>query len=393
MAPRPFRMRLCLGAAGLLTLAACATTSVVTSKPNGPAWLKDGIASGLPMEDPLQFSSFAKATIELRASQGASERSRMQGLVRYLVDSDGLGFRYVHTRTLNAEAAFEAAEGDCMGYAMLYVAAARAMGLEVHFVRITTLPVSWEEGGRFFTASHIAVAHGLDTGADAMVVDFSATHTTEWRFSLYTAIDDETAFVLFHSNKAVELLLHDKPVEAEHLLRYLLEHAPVVPEVYNNLGIALMRQHRPEEATELFGQAIERFPRFVPLYSNALAAAAASGMPDLVKLWKAEGKKVAETDPAFSFAQGMLAFRNADFPAAAELFARALDSQPNDLTLLAWTARAHLSAGDLDHGRQDVERIQQQAPSAEQRSLLGALQREYPAAGIVLPEAPPAARS
>jgi len=293
MAPRPFRMRLCLGAAVLWTLAGCATTAAVTSKPSGPTWLQDGIARGLPMEDPLQFSSFAKATIALRASQGPSERSRIQGLVRYLVDKDGLSFRYVHTRTLNAEAAFEAAEGDCMSYAMLYVAAARSMGLEVHFVRITTLPVSWEEGGRFFTASHIAVAHGMDTGADAIVVDFSATHTTEWRFSLYTAIDDDTAFVLFHSNKAVELLLHDKPVEAEHLLNYLLANAPVVPEVYNNLGIALMREHRPEEAAELYGEAIERFPRFVPLYSNALAAAAASGMPDLVKLWKTEGKKVA----------------------------------------------------------------------------------------------------
>jgi hypothetical protein len=44
----------------------------------------------------------------------------------------------------------------------------------------------------------------------------------------------------------------------------------------------------------------------------------------------------------------------------------------------------------LSHGRQDVERIQQQTPSVEQRALLGALKREFPGAGIELPEEPQA---
>ncbi len=391
MAPRSVRMRLFFGGTLVLALAGCATPSV---RPNAPDWVKAGIARGLPMEDPLQFGVDARETIRARASGGTSERSRLQGLVRYLVDSDGLAFRYRSTRTLNAQAAFDAREGDCMSYAMLYVAAARAMGVEVHFVRITNLPVFWEEGGRFFTSSHIAVAHGQDTwGADAMVVDFSATHTSEWRFSLYSPIDDDTAFVLFHSNKAVELLLQGRTAEAERLLSYLLERAPTVPEVYNNLGIALMRQHRAQEATELYGEAIERFPRFVPLYSNAVSAAAASGMPDMVKLWRAAGQRVADSDPAFSFAQGMLAFQDRDFSTAAEHFAQALEVRPDDLTLLAWAARAHLSAGDLHRGRQEVERIQHQAPSEAQRALLSALKSEFPAAGIQLAESPPAAQS
>ncbi|MGO8970660.1 MAG: tetratricopeptide repeat protein [Myxococcaceae bacterium] len=393
MAPRPLRMRRFLGAAVGLALCACATPTV-SSKPSGPAWLVDGMALGLPVEYPLQFGDEARETIRVRASEGGSERSRVQGLVRFLVDSDGLGFRYMSTRTLNAQAAFDAREGDCMSYAMLFVAAARSIGIEVHFVRITNLPVFWEAGGRFFTSSHIAVSHGLESWATGgIVVDFTATHTSEWRFSLYSPIDDETAFILFHSNKAVELLLHGQAAEAERLLSYLLERAPEVPEVYNNLGIALMHEHRMQEATELYGRAIERFPRFVPLYTNAVAAAAASGLPDLVKLWKAAGREVAQSDPAFSFAQGMLAFHDGDFTAAAEYFARALEVQPDDLTLLAWTARAHLSAGDLSHGRREVERIRQHPPSEEQRSLLGALKEEFPAAGIEVPTSHPAAQS
>jgi len=393
MAPRALRMRLCLGGALVLALAGCATTSSLAKAPppSAPAWLRDGMALGLPLEDPLQLSPATQAYLTAKASVGGSERSRMQMLVRYLVDSDGLAFRYANTRTLNAQAAFEAREGDCMSYAVLYVAAARSAGLEVHFVRITQLPVFWEDRGRFFTSSHIAVAHGEDTwGADAMVVDFSATHTSEWRFSLYSPIDDETAFVLFHSNRAVELLLKGHLAEAERLLSYLMERAPAVPEVYNNLGTILMRERRMQEATELYGQAIERFPNFVPLYSNAVSAAAASGLPDLVKLWRTAGQQVAQRDPAFSFAQGMLAFREGNFSAAATHFADALEIQPDDLTLLAWAARAHLSAGDFDQGRREVARIQQQTPSEAQRALLNALKSEFPAAGIRLPESPSA---
>jgi Flp pilus assembly protein TadD len=397
MAPRLSRTLLSLGGALVLALGTgCATTSPgsVSSVATAPAWVEEGMAAGLPLENPLQLNDATKERFRLEASEAGGERTQMRRLIRFLIDNDGLAFQYRPTRTLNAQAAFEAREGDCMSYAMLYVAAARSLGLDVHFVRITQLPVFWEESGRFFTSSHIAVAFGHDTWTEnAMVVDFSATHTSEWRFSLYNPVSDEIAFVLFHSNRAVEFLLLDQYVEAERLLRFLLDNAPAVPEVYNNLGIVLMRLHRAQEATDLLATAIERFPRFVPLYSNAVSAAAASGHPDLVKIWSVAGNKVAQSDPAFSFAEGMMAFRQSDFPNAAARFAQALEVQPDDLTLLGWTARAHLSAGDKSNGIRTVERIQQLAPSEGQRALLNALKREFPAAGIELPPAPSASPS
>lgn len=396
MAPRTSRTLLSLGSAALLTLgAACATPSAVSSSshslsPDSPAWLRDGIAQGLPLEDPLQLSEATKGRLRMEASSAGGERTQMTRLLRYFMDNDGLSFQYRPTRTLNAEAAFHAREGDCMSYAVLYVAAARALGIPVHFVRLTQLPVFWEDGGRFFTSSHIAVGFANDTWQEnGMVVDFSATHTSEWRFSLYSYIDDETAFVLFHSNRAVEYLLRDDYAGAERILQFLLKHAPVVPEVYNNLGIVLMRLHRDQEATDLFTEAIARFPKFVPLYTNAVSAAMTSGHPELANEWRVAGHAVAQADPAFAFAEGMLAFRQGDFATAGQRFSDALEVQPDDLALLAWTARAHLSDGDLSRGQRDVEHIQHQAPSAGQRALLKALKHEFPSAGIELPAPPP----
>jgi tetratricopeptide (TPR) repeat protein len=394
MAPRLPRTHLSLGGAVLLALgAACATPSSLSSQsplsPSSPAWLREGVAEGLPLEDPLYLSEATKQRLRREASSAGGERTQMTRLLRYFIDNDGLAFQYRPTRTLNAEAAFHAREGDCMAYAMLYVASARSLGIPVHFVRITQLPVFWEDAGRFFTSSHIAVGFANDTWQEnGMVVDFSATHTSEWRFSLYSYIDDQTAFVLFHSNRAVEYLLHDDYVEAERILRFLLTHAPSVPEVYSNLGIVLMRLHRDQDATDLLAQGIQRFPKFVPLYTNAVAAAAASGHPDLVKEWSVAGHRVAQSDPAFAFAEGMMAFRQGDYATAGQRFSDALEVQPDDLTLLAWTARAHLSGGDMSRGLRDVEHIQRQAPTVSQRALLNALKQEFPAAGIALPPPP-----
>jgi Tfp pilus assembly protein PilF len=394
MAPQGLRLRrLPIGVVLLTVATACSTTSSTvvreTAPPTTPQWLREGIAQGLPVMDPLVLGPEAREEVRLRVSEAGSERSQMRRLLRFLIDEQGLAFRYRASRTLNAADAFAQREGDCMSYAMLFVAAARSLGLHVHFVRITEIPVYWEENGHFFASSHIAVAHGTDTWlGEAMVVDFSATHTSAWRFSLYDAMDDDSAFVLFHSNRAVELMLAGQADQAEQLLRFLLARAPPMPEVYNNLGIVLTRKGHAQEATELYARAIERFPRFIPLYSNAVSAAARAGKTELVERWASTGQKIAQSDPAFNFSEGMLAFKRRDFAIAADHFEQALEIQPDDLTLLAWTARARLAAGELSRGHAHVERIRRQKPSEAQRSLLGDLQREFPGAGIQLAEAP-----
>jgi tetratricopeptide (TPR) repeat protein len=389
MAPQGLRLRrLPVGVVLFAVATGCSTPSTAL-RGTSPEWMREGIAQGLPVEDPLVLGPEAKEEIKRRASQVGSERSQMSRLLRFLVDQQGLAFHYRPARTLTAADAFAQREGDCMSYAMLYVAAARSLGLHVHFVRITEIPVYWEEDGHFFTSSHIAVAHGHDTWVgEAMVVDFSASHTSAWRFSLYEEMDDDSALVLFHNNRAVELLLAGHTDEAEQLLRFLLTRATPMPEVYNNLGIVLSRKGRAQEATELYSQAIERFPRFIPLYSNAMSAAARAGRPDLSERWVIAGRKIAQSDPAFNFSEGMLAFKRRDFAVAADHFEQALDVQPDELTLLAWTARAHFAAGELSRGQTQVERIRRQKPSESQRTLLGDLQREFPGAGIQLAEAP-----
>jgi Tfp pilus assembly protein PilF len=362
----------------VLASAGCATSGASTHTVT-QRWLDDARASGLRLEDPLTLGPEVRARVKQHLTYDGTEKARMLRLVRYLGDVDGLSFRYHPQQSLSAERAFFARQGDCMSYANLYVALARLMDVSVRFVRITQLPVTWESHGRFFESSHMAVAFGRESAWDqSLVVDFGNTHTAPWRFALYDDVPDELAFALFQNNVAVEKMVGGEVVEAERILRFLLARSPDVPEVHNNLGLALLQAGRVAEAMDVLQAGVQRFPRFRPLYANAVQAARRLGDVQLADSLQQRGRALLEDDPSWNFNEGLRSYQGHAFLEAAVRFEKALLADPDNVRLLAWTARAHLAAGQFRQGLEEVERIRSRPSSDTQDSLLRDLQREFP---------------
>jgi Tfp pilus assembly protein PilF len=364
---------------GLVLASAGCATSGASTRPTQQQWLDEARIDGLRLEDPLALSPEVRVRVKEHLTYEGTEKARMLRLVRYLGDSDGLSFRYHPQQSLSAERAFFARQGDCMSYANLYVALARMMDVAVRFVRITQLPVTWESRGRFFESSHMAVAFGREAAWDqSLVIDFGNTHTAPWRFALYDDVPDELAFVLFQNNVAVEKMVGGEVVEAERMLRFLLSRSPDVPEVHNNLGLVLLQAGRVKEAMEVLQAGVEHFPRFRPLYANAVQAARRLGDVQLAESLQLRGRGLLEDDPSWNFNEGLRSYQERAFLAAAVRFEKALSADPDNVRLLAWTARAHLAAGELRQGLEEVERIRSRPSSETQDSLLRDLQREFP---------------
>jgi Tfp pilus assembly protein PilF len=361
-----------------LASAGCATPGA-SSRTVTERWLEEARSDGLRLEDPLALSHEVRARVKEHLSYDGTEKARMLRLVRYLADADGLSFRYHPQQSLSAERAFFARQGDCMAYANLYVALARATDVAVRYVRITQLPVTWESQGRFFESSHMAVAFGREAAWDqSLVIDFGNTHTAPWRFALYDDVPDELAFVLFQNNVAVEKMVGGEVVEAERILRFLLARSPDVPEVHNNLGLVLLQAGRVREAMDVLQAGVQRFPRFRPLYANAVQAARRLGDVQLAESLQQRGHELLQDDPSWNFNEGLRSYQGHAFPEAAVRFEKALSADPDNVRLLAWTARAHLAAGQLRQGLEEVERIRSRPSSETQDSLLRDLQREFP---------------
>lgn len=358
--------------------AGCATTGAAHRSVT-QEWIDEARAEGLVLESPLRISPETRNLLHQKIGYAGTEKSRLLKVVRYIADVEGLSFQYQTQSTSTAEKALIARRGDCMTYSNLLVALARTLDVPVRFVRITQLPVSWEAGGRFFESSHMAVALGREAAWDqAVVVDFGNTHTSPWRFSLYDDMSDEDAFVLYQNNVAVQRMLAGDMATAEHILRFFHEKAPRTPEISNNLSLVLMQTGRDREALDLLEASVEQFPRFRPLFANAVQAAHRVGDEELAKTLEARGKELLEDEPAWNFNQGMRQYHARAYSTAALRFEKALSADPDNVRLLAWTARAHLAAGNLRKGLEQVERIRAGPPSETRTQLLEDLRHAFP---------------
>ena len=379
-----------LAVAVVLVLASgCATTSAA-HRTVSDEWIDEARAEGLVLEPPLRVSPQLRAVVRERVGYAGNEKSRLLKLVRFLQDVDGLAFRYQTQSSLSAEGAYAARRGDCVSYANLLVALARTLDVAVRYVRITELPVTWEAGGRFFESSHMAVALGREAAWDqAVIVDFGNVHTSPWRFSLYDDVSDDQAFVLFQNNVAVQRLLAGDVETAENILRFLHRRAPGIPEVPNNLALVLLQRGRDREALDLLEAAVEQFPRFRPLFANAVQAARRIGDEALASTLEARGRELLEDEPAWNFNEGMRSYHARAYSTAALRFEKALSADPNNVRLLAWSARAHLAAGNLRRGLEQVERIRSGPPSETRARLLEDLRHAFPQIDAPEPIAPP----
>jgi tetratricopeptide (TPR) repeat protein len=375
----------------LVLVSGCATTGG-KHPTQTDEWIDQARSEGVFLEAPLRVSPQLRSLVRDKVGYAGTEKARLLKLVRFLADSDGLAFQYQTQSSFTAEKAFHDRRGDCMSYANLLVALARELDVPVRFVRITQLPVTWEAGGRFFESSHMAVAMGRHNAWDqSVVVDFGNTHTSPWRFSLYDDVSDEEAFVLFQNNVAVQRMLAGDMATAERILRFFHHHFPSSPEVPNNLSLVLLNNGHDREALDLLEASVEQFPRFRPLFANAVQAARRVGDEDLAKTLEARGRELLQDEPAWNFNEGMRSYHARAYSTAALRFEKALAADPDNIRLLAWSARAHLAAGNLRRGLEQVERIRSGPPSESRTQLLQDLKGAFPQIDVPPPLTPPVA--
>jgi Transglutaminase-like superfamily len=379
-----------LAVAFVLVLASGCATTGANQRSLTDDWVDEARAEGLVLEPPLRISPQVRSLVREKVGYAGTEKARLLKVVRFMAEADGLSFQYQTQSSLTAEKAFAARRGDCMSYANLLVTLARTLDVPVRFVRITQLPVTWEAGGRFFESSHMAVALGRNASWDqAVIVDFGNVHTSPWRFSLYDDVSDAEAFVLFQNNVAVQRMLAGDVATAEHMLRFFHQHSPQTPEVPNNLSLVLLQTGHDREALDLLEASVEQFPRFRPLFANAVQAARRVGDEALAKTLESRGRELLEDEPAWNFNEGMRSYHARAYSTAALRFEKALSADPDNVRLLAWSARAHLAAGNLRRGLEQVERIRSGPPSETRTQLLEDLRHAFPQLEAPAPVAPP----
>lgn len=303
--------------------------------------LADVAELGLTLGDPLALPPEVLERAASAMGPRGTVSERMKRLANWLVDADGLHFRYDAMQTLTASAAYQARTGDCLSYAHLFNALARSMQVPMEYVRFRT-PHSYEErAGQFIVVTHVASL--FDRDRETILVDLSGEQHSAYR-SDYQRLTDREALVLHLSNLSMAALGRGEITRAERLSRRLLAEAPHLVDLHNNLGAVLLRRHRFAETLELLQAALRRFPSNVQLYVNASLAARGLGDPALAAELAAKAD-APWTDPFVPFVRGAQMIDEGRLEEGVALLRSVVERTPESATFQLYLARGLLLLG------------------------------------------------
>ena len=194
---------------------------------------------------------------------------RLRRLSRALLDPIGGIAEGAHTST--AADVFAERRANCVGYANLFVALARELGVAAYFVLVDGVPGSGAppaDASLAVREGHLAAAWG--PAGDRRVFDF-AGETPGARLQV-RPITDLAAVAVFYSNRGVEALFEGRTGDAVDWLRDAAQLEPsALPTTWVNLGVALRRAGDLEAANAAYDRALELDPGGAAAYRNLAA--------------------------------------------------------------------------------------------------------------------------
>jgi Flp pilus assembly protein TadD len=177
-------------------------------------------------------------------------------LAQATLDPRLLDFEYDPLVTLPADEAFRVRKGNCLAYSSMYIAMARAAGIQAWFQEVHVPPQWSSVNDTLLVGKHVNVSVMDRTTPYTVDVSSRARETLEEARRL----SDEEALAQYYNNLAVNALVFgDLPV-AYAYVRKALEIDPHEAYLLSNLGIILKRNGQLEDAARAFETALQYDP-------------------------------------------------------------------------------------------------------------------------------------
>jgi tetratricopeptide (TPR) repeat protein len=164
---------------------------------------------------------------------GASPNDRLRELLAATRAGGPLEIAAILDPTPTAAEVFAARRADCVGYALLFVALARAAGVDVRFALWRTMV-----GSDDLASLHVRRGHLVAVYAGRA---FDLDGETAADPNRVQVVSDRTALALFFSNRSAQALARGRPMEAVELGWRAVRYDPSLTPVWSNLGVALRR--------------------------------------------------------------------------------------------------------------------------------------------------------
>jgi Tfp pilus assembly protein PilF len=324
------------GLAAMLTVGAVGVPALAQEAPPAPGGAGAAAAHAAspapdtsPAPDPFALPFAATPEIEavgerIRRTPGGT-REKADAIVRFVfADPGGLQFEYRRQPTLTAGQAFHERAGNCLSLVNLFIAMARAAGLEAFPVEVEDWAVFARRDGAVVRSTH--VVGGLNVGNYAALdqlwtIDFLPDRPKAYR--RLSRIADTRHAALHFNAVAVEAMLAGDQQQAERMFRHALSLDPGSAEAWSNYAVLARRQGDLELGVERLEKALRAERGFLPALNNMASFHRMAGRREAAVRYEQRALEAKYQNPYFLLDQAIRRLQRGELDGAHELVVRA----------------------------------------------------------------------
>jgi len=255
----------------------------------------------------------------LRANGGSTMKLRR--LLEAMQDRGLFAMTYEASLTRSASAAFHEHQGNCLSFTMLFVALARATGLDVRY-QVVDVPPTWTNDlGLLVVGKHVnaAVNQGsppsrvgaVDSFSSSsftrkVIVDFNAANFRE-RYPT-RVVSDRYVVGLFYNNLGAEALVRQEYLASFALLRAAARAYADMPGPWVNLGVLYSRLQLYDYAEAAQLRALQADPHEQAAIANLESVYESLGEVELADKYRQQIRRYREMNPYHHYALARKAF-------------------------------------------------------------------------------------
>ena len=326
------------------------------------------------VEDPVRIPDILEITpemldfIPLTVRSSDDVRRRVGSLIDKLVSAGYYEGTYAPKLTLTAKETFERKRGNCLAFTSMFVALARAAGIDAQF-QIVPVAVSYDgENGILQNQQHVNVlVQEVDSRLHGryIVIDFNTLQADNRSARV---ISDERATALFLNNLGIDFLMEDDYVNAFSHIRTAIDVDPSNPALWVNLGTYHLMQDDLESAKLANLHALRLDDQNTAALSSLQIVYSRLGNTELANQLRSRISILRGQNPYYHFALAQLASDRKQHRETLVHLERVLSMRKDDPRIFELMAHSQTQLGDYTSARKNLRRALIRAKTEKDKS-------------------------
>lgn len=321
----------------------------------------------LPATTPLAAPPELLPLLRRATYQRMTVRAKLQAILDFIFRSEtdgGLGITYDNSRTRTVSEVLMDRKANCISLTALYVASCNLMGIQAHFAEPTNLN-HWTRDGQIIRMERHVVAIVPMIPMGDIVADFLPQLRQRRGVYIAQPLSPDRILALFHSNRAVELLVEGHPEEALIQAEIAVKADPSANVSWNIRGVVFKRTGRFKQAEADYLKALSLDAKDTAAIGNMESLLLETDRQADAARYRLLGLELRKKDPYFQAFLAEEAIESEQWEEAAKHVATAIKLLPYESSFYLLKARLDLVDGKPQKALAALELARRWAVPAE----------------------------